>query len=74
MTTEFNVVGPEYLSPILHLPVATIKTYSRQYPERLPPRFRPPGIKKLLWIESDVITWMNSFRPKVEAPRGRRFL
>jgi len=59
-----NIVGPDYLVPILHLPIDTIKVYARQYPDRLPPRFRPPGIKKLLWVEADVLAWIDSFRPK----------
>lgn len=54
MTTP-NVVGPEYLAPLLHRKVSTIRTDARRKPESLPPRWSPPGTRKLLWIEEDVI-------------------
>jgi len=61
-TPQINIVGPEYLEPIMHLPVATIKVYARQFPDRLPPRWKPPGGKKLLWLESDVLDWVQACR------------
>jgi hypothetical protein len=67
-TPTINIVGPEYLEPIMHLPVATIKVYARQFPERLPPRWKPPGGKKLLWLESDAIDWINACRTVKPAP------
>lgn len=68
-----NIVGPEYLVPILHLPVDTIKVYARSRPDSLPPRWQPPGIRKLLWLESDVLDWIQSFsaKSKEHKKRGR---
>ena len=66
-----NIVGPEYLVPILHLPVDTIKVYARSRPESLPPRWQPPGIRKLLWLESDVLDWIQSFSAKSKEPKKR---
>lgn len=72
-TPSIHIVGPEYLEPILHLPVATIKVYARQFPERLPPRWKPPGIKKLLWLESDVIDWIHACSTAKPAPKPSIF-
>lgn len=61
-----NVVGPEYLVPLLHRNLSTIKVDARRKPESLPPRLMIPGSSKLLWVEQDVIDWLNSFRLKAE--------
>jgi len=60
MQTGVNVVGPEYLVPILQRELSTIKVDARRKPESLPPRLDIPGSKKLLWLESDVIDWIKS--------------
>lgn len=59
-----NIVGPEYLSPLLHRTVATIRTDIRRRPESLPPRFIIPGSHRLLWVESDVLAWLEGLRQK----------
>jgi hypothetical protein len=72
------VVGPEYLVPLIHRTVATIKVDARRRPESLPPRLKIPGSSKLLWLESDVMEWLQSCRtakPPVEKftlYRGRK--
>ena len=64
-----TIVGPEYLVPILHKDVKTIKQDANRKPHTLPPRWKPPGCTKILWLEQDVIDWVKSFgAPK---KRGR---
>lgn len=62
------VVGPEYLVPLIHRCVATIKVDARRRPESLPPRLLIPGSTKLLWLESDVIDWLQSCRTAKPPP------
>ena len=54
-----KVVGPEYLAPLVHRAVSTIKVDARRKPESLPPRLVIPGSKKVLWLESDVLAWIK---------------
>lgn len=73
-----TVVGPEYLVPLIHRTVETIKVDARRKPNSLPPRLLIPGSAKLLWLESDVVEWLQSCRtakPVVEKTsifRGRK--
>lgn len=66
-----NIVGPEYLANLLQKQVSTIKVDSRRKPETLPPRLQLPGSTKLLWVEEDVLTWLNSFRPAKEPEKKK---
>jgi hypothetical protein len=73
-TTLPNVVGPEYLVPLLHRALSTIKVDARARPETLPPRLRIPGSSKLLWVEADVIEWLDKCReakPKAKEDAAR---
>lgn len=77
MIEQPKVVGPEYLVPLTHRTLATIKVDARSRPETLPPRLKIPGSAKLLWLESDVLAWLQSCRTAkdVEKPsifRGRK--
>jgi hypothetical protein len=73
-----NVVGPEYLVPLIHRTVSTIKVDARRRPDSLPPRLLIPGSAKLLWLESDVLDWLQSCRTakpvevKTSIFRGRK--
>lgn len=68
-----NIVGPEYLAPLLRRTVSTIKIDVSRRPESLPPRLKIPGSGKLLWLESDVLTWLLSCRTAVDAaPAAKR--
>ena len=68
-----NIVGPEYLAPLLRRSVATIKVDVCRRPESLPPRLKIPGSGKYLWLESDILTWLMSCRTAVdEAPVAKR--
>jgi predicted DNA-binding transcriptional regulator AlpA len=60
MQAGLNVVGPEYLVPLLRRELSTIKVDARRKPESLPPRLDIPGSSKLLWLESDVLDWIKS--------------
>lgn len=64
--TPPRVVGPEYLAPLVHRTVATIKVDARRKPESLPPRLAIPYSGKLLWLESDVHAWLNKCRTAKE--------
>lgn len=69
--TPLTTVGPEYLVPFLHRSLATIKSDVRRKPESLPPRLVIPGSSKLLWLESDVLTWLNDCRVKKDPPKNK---
>lgn len=62
IATAPRVVGPEYLVPILHRSLSTIKVDARRRPESLPPRLHIPGSAKLLWLEPDVVEWLQGCR------------
>lgn len=77
MTTNIPVVvGPEYLVPLTHRTLATIKVDARARPETLPPRLKIPGSAKLLWLETDVLDWLQSCRTakpeKISIFKGRK--
>lgn len=59
---EIKIITPEDLVPILHRELETIKTDARRRPQSLPPRLKIPGSAKLLWLEQDVIEWINNCR------------
>jgi predicted DNA-binding transcriptional regulator AlpA len=60
MTTK--TLGPRELAAILHRGVETIKTDARRRPECLPPKLKIPGSNRLLWLESDVVAWLEKCR------------
>lgn len=57
-----KTLGPDDLATLLHRSVTTIKVDCRRRPQSLPPRLRIPGSSKLLWLESDVVEWLNRCR------------
>lgn len=68
MTTK--TLGPRELAVILKRGVETVKTDARRRPECLPPKLKIPGSNRLLWLESDVIAWLENCRtgdPKSDA-------
>jgi predicted DNA-binding transcriptional regulator AlpA len=60
--TDTKTLGPRELAAILKKGVDTIKTDSRRRPETLPPRLKIPGSNRLLWLESDVVAWLQACR------------
>ncbi len=64
MTTDPKLVGPEYLANLLHKTVATIRADAQRRPQSLPPRMRIPESRKLLWLEEDVLKWLDKHRTR----------
>ncbi len=71
MTTRPNIVGPEFIADLLGIMVSTVKIDARTKPQSLPPRLLIPGRKALMWVEEDVMEWLNSFRPQAKKHVGR---
>lgn len=59
---QIKILGVEELAPIVQREVRTIKADVSRRPDSLPPRLRIPQSNKLLWLESDVLTWLNDCR------------
>ena len=59
-----KVVGPDYVAKLLHKTVPTIRNDVQRRPKSLPPRLNIPESRKLLWLESDVIAWLEKCRTK----------
>lgn len=64
MTTDPKLVGPEHLANLLHKTVATIRADAQRRPQSLPPRMRIPDSRKLLWLEEDVLKWLDKHRTR----------
>lgn len=64
MIAEPKLVGPEYLANLLHKTVATIRADAQRRPQSLPPRMRIPDSRKLLWLEEDVMKWLDKHRTR----------
>ena len=64
MNAEPKLVGPEYLANLLHKTVATIRADAQRRPQSLPPRMRIPDSRKLLWLEEDVMKWLDKHRSR----------
>lgn len=60
--TELKILDPDDLAPILRRTVSTIKVDARRRPQSLPPRLKIPGSSKLIWLEKDVLEWLDSCR------------
>ena len=63
-----KTLGVEQISELLHKSVSTIYMDVRRRPNCLPPRLIIPGSSKLLWLEVDVLKWLEACREK---PKGR---
>ena len=62
--TNLKTLTPEDLAPLLGRSVSTIKTDVRRRPQTLPPRLRIPGTNRLLWLEQDVVEWIEKLRQR----------
>ena len=71
MSEKPNLVGPDYLAKLLCRSVNTIRVDASRRPESLPPRLVIPGTRNLLWVEADVLDWLNALRPQVKRKAGR---
>lgn len=66
-----KTLGVAELSVLIHRAVPSIKSDLTRKPESLPPRIKMPGSKRLLWLEHDVIEWLQMCR-QVTTHRMRR--
>jgi hypothetical protein len=63
--SSIKTIGVDELSTLIFRAVPTIKNDLYRKPNSLPPRIVMPGSKKLVWLESDVIDWMEkNFKEK----------
>lgn len=61
---NIKMLRAEDLAPLLGRAASTIKTDARRRPESLPPRLRIPGSNRLMWLESDVVEWIDEQRKR----------
>lgn len=66
---NIRMLRAEDLAPLLGRAASTIKTDVRRRPETLPPRFKVPGSNRLMWLEADVLAWIEQHR--AGAKRGK---
>ena len=57
---ELQTLGPIELSRLIGRTPKCIKVDCHRRPHTLPPRFRVPGTRKLLWRVKDVRDWMDA--------------
>lgn len=69
-----KIVGIAYLAPLVGRAESTIRVDVSRRPETLPPRLVIPGSSKVMWLEEDVLAWIDSCRtakPPVKIYRTR---
>jgi hypothetical protein len=54
-----RTIGTAELAQIVGKMESTLKKELTTNPDRYPPRFRPPGSNKILWLERVVIDWLD---------------
>jgi hypothetical protein len=59
---EAKLVGVEFIAELFHKTPATIRADISRRPNSLPPRLLIPDSRKLLWLESDVMSWLENLR------------
>jgi predicted DNA-binding transcriptional regulator AlpA len=55
------------LAQILNRSPATIATEVTKHPNKLPPRLKLPGSRRVLWLQEDVEHWINEHRQQGNA-------
>lgn len=60
--SDIKILTTKELSILLNRRESTIKVDAHRRPESLPPRLKIPHSNKHLWIEADVLTWINEQR------------
>lgn len=61
-TAEPPTVTVDELARILQRSRHSIAGDVTKAPHKLPPRLRLPGSRKVLWLRSDVMEWLNEHR------------
>lgn len=59
LNPQLRTLGPAEIAQILGKSESTIRREASTNPENLPPRFKPPGCNKVLWLEHVVIKWVS---------------
>lgn len=59
---EAKLVDVEYIAQLFHKTPATVRADLARRPKSLPPRLMIPDTRKLLWLESDVLSWLEDQR------------
>lgn len=59
------------LAAFLRKSVASVRRDASTYPERLPPRLKLPGNRRLLWRQDDVVKWLSPSDVQAPVRRGR---
>lgn len=62
--TTLKTLGPDELAQVLRRSASTIKADASRRPQTLPPRLKIPGNRTLLWLETDVLEWLEAHRAK----------
>lgn len=70
MDNQIETIGIKEVAGILHKSVASVQKDVTRNPEALPPRLNIPGNRRVLWLKTDVIEWLQSKRT-VRAAIGR---
>ena len=61
-TKEVKFVGVEFIAELFHKTPATVRADIARRPKSLPPRLIIPDSRRLLWLESDVMAWIDELR------------
>ena len=59
---EPKLVDVYFIAELLHKTPDTVRVDLGRRPKSLPPRLVIPDSRKLLWLESDVIAWIDNLR------------
>lgn len=62
MDENARLLGIKELAEVLRRSPHTIAAEASRSPEKLPPRVRLPGTRRVLWLESDVAAWIKQHR------------
>jgi hypothetical protein len=59
---DMKTIGVEELAILLHRKPKTLMQDIHRRPDSLPPRLIIPCSKRVLWLEQDVLAWINNCR------------
>lgn len=62
MFIEPKLLNTKDLARLLRKAPRTIEVDVTRRPHSLPPRLRIPGSRRVVWLESDVLKWLESLR------------
>ena len=64
MSTEIKTLDINELAPLLKREVSTLYRDMKRRPQSVPAPLRIPGSARLIWLQSDVLDWLESCRVK----------